>query len=287
MVRAGNLAHAGVEHRQCPDAPSLLPPGSPLLPRPDLLAALRRPVPALPGRRPWRRVLILPAPKIVPAGATPATINGIAAWASPASPARPSGATRYDLPVLHTSVTVLGAGAHQLLDTLQPSRLAVVLQTRYPTPVPSGWRPVRYHGVTARVPSTWPVEAVGNRIPPGGCGDPLPRPPTVFIGNSTGGVTNCGSQPIGLVTIPADGLWPHPTAPGALLSEPREPVHLAGGTAQLVYWPGGDGYADGIDLLLGVHGHHVDAAIGLGVDSTVAESIISSLGVTGRLRAEL
>ncbi len=248
---------------------------SPLYPAPF------RPCPAA-AHGDW--VLILPAPKTVPAGATPIKINGITAWASPA---KPPGATQYELPSLHTAITVLGSGAHKLLDTLQPSTLAAVLQTHYPTPVPSGWRTVRYHDITARVPSTWPVKAVGNRIPPGGCGDPLPKPPAVFTGNSTGGVTNCGSQPVELVTIPADGLWLHPTIPGALLSEPREPVHLIGGTAQLVYWPGGDGYADAIDLLLTLHGHHIDATIGLGLNPTIAEAIISSLGVTGTFHAEL
>ncbi|MHB8505693.1 MAG: hypothetical protein ACYDEN_08255 [Acidimicrobiales bacterium] len=229
-------------------------------------------------------VLILPAPKTTLLGATRTKINGITAWASPA---RPNGATRYDLPSLHTAITVLGPAAHKLLGTLQPSALAAVLEARYPTVIPKQWRRVDYHGISAAVPSTWPLKPVGSSLPPGACGRPFPTPPAVYTGNSTAGAADCGSQPIELVTIPADGLWLHPVAPNDFPGEPREPIHVTHGTAQLIYWPGGDGYADALDLLITLHGHRVDAGIGLGVDPSIAEAIISSLGVTGSLHAEL
>ncbi|MHB1930724.1 MAG: hypothetical protein ACYDEN_08705 [Acidimicrobiales bacterium] len=81
-------------------------------------------------------------------------VNGWSAYRAGRSPAA---GTRWAVPRLHVQVTVRGAAALRVFDTLTTSPRAALLTAPLGA-VPPGWRWHRFAGVRFATPATWPTE---------------------------------------------------------------------------------------------------------------------------------
>jgi hypothetical protein len=123
------------------------------------------------------------------------------------------------VPALRSTLTAHGSEPLTVARTLGPSSLQVVLTMTGPIPVPSTWKPVRYHDVQVDVPAGWKVATV-----PYDCGTLFMNGPTAYTGppaKSPGAPSSSATSYTDPTT--ASGSNPHP-APSAHQADIRSPT---------------------------------------------------------------
>jgi hypothetical protein len=201
----------------------------------------------------------------------PSTVNGTTVWA-PVHQA--PGREVLAVPSLHMGLAAAGIG-RDVVATLGPSSLEVLVRDGRAVSVPNSWQAVRFDGLQARVPPSWPVEVVTRQGPvPGVCGGPLFRSPTVYLG-SDGFVPACavvlGSQ----LAPPVDGLWVFPGRPERGEASKALGFGAFGPVLDYSYT------AMGPEATLLLHYNGMEVVVGLGQGPTTAEEVIGSLQSTG------
>lgn len=191
-----------------------------------------------------------------PVGATAATLNGYAV--------RRAG-DRTWVPALRVVLTTPPRTPAAVLADLGPSPAGVVAAGGPPTPAPSGWHRVTWHGVSVAVPPSWPT-ASADLV--GGCGDVFGVHTAVFLGPDQGSARlacpfSPGERP------PADGVW---------LQAQRAPLE----STVTVRIPGSGGpvveaAADQPEPVLQFWYRRTELRLGVGTDPFVERAVLDSL----------
>lgn len=215
-----------------------------------------------------------PLPGAPPASWVHSSINAIAVWSPPH---QATNSDTVDIPTLH--VQVYGRGdAEKILATVSHSSLYAVLGQSRPTAVPASWKAVRFDGLQADVPPTWPVEVVTRHVlEPGTCAAQVFLSPIVYLGDS-GLFAPCPFRP-GQLAQPVDGLW---IASGSTNQtfQSSQPRSFGPRPAWTLYSDTDSGGTIGVQVTIA--GRPIELTVGLGIDPTVAEEILSSLQATTR-----
>jgi hypothetical protein len=162
-----------------------------------------------------------------------------------------------------------GAG-RDVLATLGPSSLAMLVDDGRGAAVPTSWKAVRFDGLQASVPPSWPVEVVTRQDP-----EPLFRSPAVYLDSGGFLPMSCGVVLGSQLAPPVDGLWVFSGRP-ELGNEFRKALGFGAFRPVLDYsYTATDPEAT---LQLGYAG--MEAVVGLGKGPTTAEEVISSLKLT-------
>jgi hypothetical protein len=167
-----------------------------------------------------------------------------------------------------------GAG-RDVLATLGPSSLAVLVDEGRAAVVPTSWKAVRFDGLQASVPPSWPVEVVSRQeSEPGVCGGPVFRSPLVYVG-SAGSVPSCGLVFGTQLDPPVDGLW-------VFSGRPELGSELSKALGFGAFRPVLDYSYTAIDpeATLQLHYASAEVVVGLGQGPATAEEVISSLRLT-------
>jgi hypothetical protein len=195
-----------------------------------------------------------------------ATVNATVVWSH-----QVGGQEIVAIPSLHAQITAVGAG-RAILATVGPSSLAAVLALRHPITVPRSWKAVRFAGLQIAVPADWPIAALTGQLPePGVCTGPIFQTATVYLGAD-------GFRPLCAPTVaqldpPVDGAWL-----AAPTSNQQANIQTMALGPLLVSVEYSDPDTDAaIAVRVTVDAQTVNLVVGLGVDPTVAEGILSSL----------
>lgn len=207
-----------------------------------------------------------------PRGWRPSAVNGIAVWA-PVHEVPEHEVVA--VPSLHMELVAAGAG-RDVLATLGPSSLAVLVDDGRGAAVPTSWKAVRFDGLQASVPPSWPVEVVNRQDPePGVCDGRMFRSPAVYLGSDGFFSISCGLVFGPQLAPPVDGLWVFTGRP-ELGDEFSKALGFGALRPVLDYsYTATDPEAT---LQLGYAG--MQAVVGLGKGPTTAEEVISSLRLT-------
>jgi hypothetical protein len=163
----------------------------------------------------------------------------------------------------------------EVVATLGPSSLDVLVHDGRAVAVPTSWKAVRFDGLQARVPPNWPVEVVTRQDPvPGVCGGPLFRSPTVYLGND-GFVPSCAVVLGPQLAPPVDGLW-------VFSGRPEVGDNLSKALGFGAFRPVLDYSYTATDpeATLQLQYNGMEVVVGLGTRPTTAEEVISSLRST-------
>jgi hypothetical protein len=188
----------------------------------------------------------------------------------------------YAVPALHVSITLDGAAAQPILDTLTSSARRVVLGGGAAPPVPDGWKTLTFDGVSLEVPPTMPVtELDAHHLAPGEC-DAVPFPQSgAYLGDGVTGAVNCPAI-FAVVPVPTDGVWIHTATSGgpAKFDGRIDNGHVRLAVADVAMY-GAPGLDPALDVEI-VGPRATVIRVGLGADPEIARTIIGSIRVSGR-----
>jgi hypothetical protein len=182
------------------------------------------------------------------------------------------------VPALSVQLTLDGPLTQQILATLGPSSRAAVLAPGPAPQPPSTWQTITYGGLTLRVPPGWPTKDGATFFV--SCGGALFPIPEVVLGQSQYG-HDCVIGEDTPTFRPGDGIWlakqPEPAGGGFGLSGLTTLTTTSGlslgliDAAEIDNSYRIDGYA------ATAPGTEININLGLGVDPTVARTILYSL----------
>jgi len=184
----------------------------------------------------------------------------------------------YSVPALSVQLTIAGPLTHAILATLGPSSRAAVLTAGSAPRAPTSWQMITYGGLTFRVPPGWPTRDGTTFF--AGCGGALFPSPEVVV-DRPHVFTDCvitGDTP---AFQPSDGIW---------LVAQSGASSYGPDTTTLLTTPGGLRVSELIDLpdnnfevtlyATPLPGKQVEIDLGLGVDPTIARTILYSLSMS-------
>ena len=219
-----------------------------------------------------------------PAWWTRSSVNGIEDWITTDQVSKTE---TIDLPAEGLQLSAQGDG-RQILATVGYSSLQAVLKLAKPVDVPMSWKAVRFDGLQAKVPSSWPVEVVTNReTEPAVCGLQVFYSPQVYLGDS-GGVHPCPmvsvsdrgtmSSSAGQLPPAVNGLWIESRLTETT-GESTQPFWTGSLTARIAY--SDTDVAGSFSAQVNVINRPVSVTIGLATVPTIAEEILSSIQLSG------
>lgn len=205
----------------------------------------------------------------------------------------------WDIPTLQVQLNLVGAQATALAGTLGPSPLEDLMTRHLPVRIPSNWKIVRFDGILAQVPPTWPVhhitithngtETTVRGLPPGICSRTLfGGRPGVYVGQSV--APTCPPDLSETLPPTDDGLQLSPTTNHTPLR--AQPPSKAAGPQRLITADGtrilvtgllpntgspGDSAGDSVFVDIAAGGRRISGTVGLGKKPAVAEAIVSSI----------